>query len=361
MMGPRRLPWADRKLLVCVGSGGVGKTTLAAAVALHEARAGRKVLCCTIDPARRLADSLGLSTLSQTETEIPLQGSEGSGRLFAMMLDLKRSWDELILAVAKRPEDAERIFENRYYQELSTSLAGSQEYAALAKLYQLWKERDYDLVVLDTPPTVQALDFLEAPDRILDFLDNPAARLLLTPALTASKVGFRLLSLGSGTILKNISRFTGLETLQQLAEFMLELSSMYDDFKGRAAEVKRLLQSDDARFLLVAVPSGQSVDEALQFAELMLVGGLHLGATVANRVAAPVPAVETARLKLAPDLRARAEQALADARVLRDNEQRQLGRLQRAGLRPILLERLFGEVSDLDSLARLGELLEAAP
>jgi anion-transporting ArsA/GET3 family ATPase len=276
-------------MLVCVGSGGVGKTTLAAAVALREARAGRKVLCCTIDPARRLADSLGLSALSQTETEIPLQGSAPAGRLdeesdgakggqlFAMMLDLKRSWDELILAVAKRPEDAERIFRNRYYQELSTSLAGSQEYAALAKLYQLWKERDYDLIVLDTPPTAQALDFLEAPDRILDFLDNPAARLLLTPALSAGKVGFKLLSLGSGTVLKNISRFTGVETLQQLAEFMLELSSMYDDFKGRAAEVKRLLQSDEARFLLVTALSEPSVDEALQFAGLLLSGGLHGG------------------------------------------------------------------------------------
>jgi anion-transporting ArsA/GET3 family ATPase len=387
MIAPTPLPWADRKLLVCVGSGGVGKTTLAAAVALHEARAGRKVLCCTIDPARRLADSLGVSALSQTETEISLQGSGGAGRLtgesvgtphlgslprqgrgeaaeghlFAMMLDLKRSWDELILAVARRPEDAERIFRNRYYQELSTSLAGSQEYAALAKLYQLYKERDYDLVVLDTPPTVQALDFLEAPDRILDFLDNPAARLLLTPALTAGKVGFKLLSLGSGTVLRNISRFTGTETLQQVAEFMLELSSMYDDFKGRAAEVKRLLQSDDARFLLVTTPCGQSVDEALRFAELLLAGGLHLGATVANRVAAPVPAVETSPLaaRLPPDLLTRAERALGDARILRDNEQRQLERLQRASLHPLQIPRLFGEVSDLDSLDRIGALLEA--
>jgi len=217
-------------------------------------------------------------------------------------------------------------------------------------------------VVLDTPPTVQALDFLEAPDRILDFLDNPAARLLLTPALTAGKVGFKLLSFGSGTLLKNISRFTGLETLQQVAGFMLELSSMYDDFKGRAAEVERLLQSDDARFLLVTAPSGQSVDEAMQFAELMLVGGLHLGATVANRLAMEVPEVDRARLKtqLAPELLARAERALDDARVLRDNEQRQLGRLQRAGLRPIQVERLFGDVSDLESLTRLGELLETA-
>src|SRR5208283_42254 len=113
----------------------------------------------------------------------------------------------------------ERIFANRYYQELSTTLAGSQEYAALAKLYQLWKERDYDLVVLDTPPTVQALDFLDAPDRILDFLDNPAARILLTPALAAGKIGFQILSMGSGRILKNLSRFTGVETLKQLAEF----------------------------------------------------------------------------------------------------------------------------------------------
>ncbi len=363
MTAPRPLPWADRKLLVCMGSGGVGKTTLAAAVALHEARAGRKVLCCTIDPARRLADSLGLSALSQTETEIPLSTahpkSKGGGRLFAMMLDLKRSWDELILAVASRPEQAERIFRNRYYQELSTTLAGSQEYAALAKLYQLWKERDYDLVVLDTPPTVQALDFLDAPDRILDFLDNPAARVLLTPALAASKIGFQILSLGSGTILKNLSRFTGIETLKQLAEFMLELSSMYDDFKGRAAEVKRLLQSDDARFLLVTAPSAQSVDEALELAQLLRAGKLHLGATVANRVSPAVPRLELVKLrsKLPAPLLARAEFAVADARTLHDNDQAQIARLRRGGLRPIQIPRLLEEASDLRTLDRLGTLL----
>jgi anion-transporting ArsA/GET3 family ATPase len=362
MSRPRALAWADRKLLVCVGSGGVGKTTLAAAVALHEARAGRKVLCCTIDPARRLADSLGLSTLSQTETEIPLPGAptqKGSGRLFAMMLDLKRSWDELILALANRPEQAERIFRNRYYQELSTALAGSQEYAALAKLYQLWKERDYDLVVLDTPPTAQALDFLDAPDRILDFLDNPAARILLTPALAASKIGFQLLSLGSGTILKTLSRFTGLETLQQLAEFMLELSSMYDDFKARAAEVKRLLQSDDARFLLVAAPNAQSVDEALQLAELLREGKLHLGAAVANRVSPAVQSLEASKLKgkLGPDLLERAERALSDAHTLRENDQAQIERLRRGGLHPVEIPRLVGEASDLPALDGLGALL----
>jgi len=360
---PQPLSWAASKLLVCVGSGGVGKTTLAAAVALHEARAGRKVLCCTIDPAKRLADSLGLSSLSQAETEIALEENPGGGRLFAMMLDLKRSWDELILAVAKRPEQAQRIFENRYYQELSTTLAGSQEYAALAKLYQLFKDRDYDLIVLDTPPTVQALDFLDAPDRILDFLDNPAARVLLTPALAAGKVGFQILSLSSGAFLKNLSRFTGLETLQQLAGFMLELSSMYDDFKGRAAEVKRLLQSDDARFLLVTTPSAPSVDEALQFSALLAEGGLHLGATVANRVAPALPEIDVVSLtgRLDRDLLARAKQALSDAQITQENDQAQLSRLRRSGLRPLELPRLMGETADLDALRRLGELLEAAP
>jgi anion-transporting ArsA/GET3 family ATPase len=279
-----------------------------------------------------------------------------------MMLDLKGSWDELILALAERPEQAERIFRNRYYQELSTTLAGSQEYAALAKLYQLWKERDYDLVVLDTPPTVQALDFLEAPDRILDFLDNPAARVLLSPALAASKVGLQLLSIGSGTVLKNLSRFTGIDTLQQLAAFMLELSSMYDDFKERAAEVKRLLQSDEARFLLVSAPSAQSVDEALQFAERMRAGKLHLGAAVANRVSPKVPAVETARLegKLVPSLLERARLALSDAQTLFDNDQVQIARLRRAGLHPLEVPRIDGEVADLRALTALGEMLAGA-
>ena len=185
-MSVTALSFANRRLLVCVGPGGVGKTTLAAAIALREARAGRKVLVCTIDPARRLANSLGLQALENREARVEL-APDAKGQRFAMMLDLRRSWDGLIARTAKSPEQRDRIYQNRFYQQLSTALAGSQEYAAVATLAELAQDRDYELIVLDTPPTVQALDFLDAPTRILDFLDNPAARLLLGPALAASK------------------------------------------------------------------------------------------------------------------------------------------------------------------------------
>jgi anion-transporting ArsA/GET3 family ATPase len=368
-----RLPFAARRLLVCVGSGGVGKTTLAAAIALREARAGRKVLVCTIDPAKRLATSLGLGHLSDRETEVSLAGlpseaqaAGAKGQLFAMMLDLRRSWDELIDRAARNPEQRDRIYRNPFYQQLAGALAGSQEYAAVAQLAQLAEDRDYDLIVLDTPPIVQALDFLEAPTRILDFLDNGAARLLLAPAAMAGKVSLRILSLGSGVIMKSLSRLTGLEMLRQLAEFMLELSGMYDAFKAKAADVKRLLGSSETGFVLITSPQPGAVDEALAFARILREGALPLRAVVANRVN-PMPrigprspevlreAVEQLPAELATRLRA----AIGDAEALAARDARELERLPKEP--PVLrIPRLEREAFDLEALAEIGQLLASA-
>jgi len=371
------LPFASRRLLVCIGPGGVGKTTLAAAIALREARAGRKVLVCTIDPARRLANSLGLEQLSGRETEVSLAGLglvapapvpatrlETPGRLFAMMLDLRRSWDELIDRTAKSPEQRDRIYRNALYQHLAGALAGSQEYAAVAQLAQLAQDRDYDLIVLDTPPTVQALDFLEAPTRILDFLDNGAARLLLAPAAMAGKVSLRILSLGSGVIMKSLSRLTGLELLRQLAEFMLELSGMYDAFKAKAAEVKRLLGSAETGFVLITSPQPGAVDEALAFAEILRRGALPLRAVVANRVN-PMPklglrespeALLQILEQLPGELAGRLRTAVEDAESLATRDARELERLPRV----LRIPRLEREVFDLDALVEVGDLLASA-
>ena len=363
---PLRLAFADRRLLVCVGSGGVGKTTLAAAIGLSEARAGRKVLVCTIDPAKRLANSLGITALDNSERQIDLAavGLAGTGQLFAMMLDLRRSWDELIDRTAKSPARRDRIYANPFYQQLSSALAGSQEYAAVAKLAELAQERDYDLIVLDTPPTVQALDFLDAPTRILDFLDNGAARFLLTPALLAGKVGFHVFSLGSGFLVKGLSRFTGLEMLQQLADFMLQLSGMYDTFKAKAQEVKRLLASPETGFLLVTAPSSGTIDEALTFAEILRSAELPLRAVIANRVNA-VPEVTAAELlalgiPLPAPLSTKLAKALADATALAARDMREISRLSAAGLRPLQIPRLTREVFDLRALVEIGELLASA-
>ena len=361
------LPFVDRRLQICVGSGGVGKTTLAAAIALRAAVEGKKVLVCTIDPARRLANSLGLEALDNRETRVPHErlvaaGLAPRGELHAMMLDLKRSWDDLIGRYAPSPEQRDRILANHFYQQLSSALAGSQEYVAVEKLYELANDRDYDLIVLDTPPTVHALDFLDAPNRVLEFLDNNAARWLLTPALTAGKMGMQLLSLGSGRLIQGISRFTGMETLRELAEFMLSLSGMYDGFKDRAARVKALLAGPDAGFVLVTSPQPLPVDEALHFHELLRAAGLHVGAVIANRLHAPagLPAEGlAAAIDGIPDgdLRGRVRHALEDADLLWKNDRAQLERLRRAGLHPLELAREARDVHDLPALFRLSERL----
>ena len=204
-MGALALSLRGKRIAVCVGSGGVGKTTVAAAIALARAAEGGKALVCTIDPARRLANALGLASLGNVESRVPDHafreaGLRPAGELFAMMLDVKRTWDDLVARHAPDRARRERIYQNRLYQQLSGALGGSQEFMAMEKLYELATERDYDLVVLDTPPTAHALDFLDAPDRILDFLGNETARALLLPALSAGKLGLRVFQLGGAYV-----------------------------------------------------------------------------------------------------------------------------------------------------------------
>ena len=218
----------ERRVVVCVGPGGVGKTTVAATVALRAAIEGKRVLVVTIDPARRLANSLGLERLGNVEARIGAEHFARScitpkGELWAMMLDVKRTSDDLVARHSTSPEQAERIYGNRFYQTASTVLAGSQEYLAMEKLYDLHEEERFDLVVLDTPPTANALDFLDAPNRVLDVLSNDSLRWLATPAVAAGKVGVRAVGMGSGYFIRQISKFAGVETLQALAEFLISM------------------------------------------------------------------------------------------------------------------------------------------
>jgi anion-transporting ArsA/GET3 family ATPase len=280
---------AGKRIAVCVGSGGVGKTTVAAALALSRAQAGGKVLVCTIDPARRLASALGLAALGNAETRVPPEAFERAGlaprgELWAMMLDVKRTWDDLIARHAPSPERRDRILGSRVYQQVSGALAGSQEYMAMEKLYELACERDYDLVVLDTPPTSHALDFLEAPDRILDFLGNDTARILLTPAIGAGRLGLRLFQIGGSYVAKTLARFTGSDVLQDVSDFMAGFEGMYDGFKERAAAVRALLARPDVGFVLVAGPSPLSVDEALFFHDHLVAESMPVAGVLVNRV-----------------------------------------------------------------------------
>jgi len=278
----------ERQVIVCVGAGGVGKTTVAATLALRAAAEGRKVMVLTIDPAKRLANALGLKELGNTQSRVDPEriraaGVEPRGELWAMMLDLQRSWDDFIARHIPQ-EQREKLLENRFYKTLSTALAGSQEYIATEKLYELHARDEFDLIVLDTPPTAHALDFLDAPKRILDFLENDSMRILAAPALAAGKLGIKLMGLGGSWAAKAISRLTGTETLEELFLFMREIQGTYEVFKDRAAKVKALFASDAAAFVLVTNAQGVTVDETIYFHRLLLEERIPIAAVVANRV-----------------------------------------------------------------------------
>ncbi|ACG72222.1 adventurous gliding motility protein R [Anaeromyxobacter sp. K] len=365
-----------RRVAVCVGAGGVGKTTAAAALALSRALEGGRVLVCTIDPARRLANALGLATLGNVESRVPEHklaeaGLRPRGELWAMMLDVKRTWDDLVGRHAPDPARRDRILRNRLYQQMSAALAGSQEYMAMEKLYELATDRDYDLIVLDTPPTAHALDFLDAPDRILDFLGNETARALLAPALGAGRFGLRLAQLGGGYVAKTLARFTGQQVLSDLGDFLQGFQGMYDGFKERAGEVRAMLARPETGFVLVASPAAAAIEEALAFHERLHAESMPVAGLVVNRLtpdlwpaATPLPEADDLAAPLAaaaasaPDLAARLAATLAEHQAMAAAERRSLaGLLARIGAPHALVPRLEGDVHDLAGLARMADRL----
>jgi anion-transporting ArsA/GET3 family ATPase len=359
-----------RGVLVCVGPGGVGKTTLAAALALQGAALGRQSLVCTIDPARRLANALGLSELGNvartiSEAELRAAGIHLAAPVQAMMLDMKQSWDELIARSAS-PEQRERILANRFYQSLSSALAGSQEYIALEKLWELHSARGHELLVLDTPPTSQALDFLDAPDRVLDFFGTDTARWLLTPALRGARVGLRLFGLGGNLISRTLSRIVGGQTLSDLAAFLLAMSGMNEIFRERAGAVRALLRSEETAVVLVAGPAPERREEAIRFYQSLLEQRLNVAAVVVNQVHAGVsPADVAAALHFREPLRGKLELTAEEANTLCAADAKGIQELS-AAVAPTPLftvPRFPGDVHDLRALWRAGAYLvpEASP
>ncbi|MGE5047928.1 MAG: ArsA family ATPase, partial [Deltaproteobacteria bacterium] len=335
-----------RKVICCVGSGGVGKTTTAAALALRAAMEGKRALVLTIDPARRLANSLGLREMGNEETRIePSHFAAANlaprGEMWAMMLDLKHTWDELVKRQARSPQQAEAILGNQLYQTLSTAMAGSLEYMAMEKVYEVYTSGRFDLIVLDTPPTSNALDFLHAADRILDVLDNNAMRVVLGPMLKAGRFGFKLLAAPSGLVLRTLARFTGSDFLRDLAGFMMAFEGMYGGFKDRAARVKALLASSDAAFVLVTGPNPLTTQEALFFHRALQQDGIRTAAVVVNRVqrdprrhggpdniAALREALQLAQIKDQDQLAERLCQTLTEQAILADLDRREVQRLR---------------------------------
>jgi anion-transporting ArsA/GET3 family ATPase len=280
---------ARKEIIVCAGSGGVGKTTTAAAVALQAAVDGKKVAVLTIDPARRLASSLGLKELTNSPTKVNKRkftaaGLSPSGELHAMMLDTKSTFDEVVTRYAPTLEQAERILANRFYQNISGTLSGTQEYMAMEKLYELYSEGGYDLIVIDTPPTRNALDFLDAPRRMTDFFESRVLRWFLMPYMKAGGGIMRVANVAAVTFLKIVKRIVGSDVLEDTAEFFSNLEGMYEGFKQRAREVAALLQSPETSFVVVTSPAEESVSEATFFASRLNEAGLPFGALVVNRV-----------------------------------------------------------------------------
>jgi len=369
-----RASLAGRRIAVCVGPGGVGKTTVAASLALGAAIDGARVLVCTIDPARRLANALGLGALGNVETRVPEHkfaeaGLRPRGELHAMMLDVKRTWDDLVTRHAPDPARRERILRNRLYQQMSSALAGSQEYMAMEKLYELATDRDYDFVVLDTPPTAHALDFLDAPDRILDFLGNETARALLAPAAAAGRIGLRLAQLGGGYIAKTLARFTGQAMLADLGDFLQSFHGMYEGFKERAAAVRALLSEPGVGFVLVTSPSPVAIDEVLAFHDRLHAESMPIAGLVANRVTPDLwteggPLPDAAALGRAlgvaggAGLAERLALTLAEHQALAAADRHALARLLSAVETAVsVVPRLESDVHDLAGLAGMCERL----
>jgi anion-transporting ArsA/GET3 family ATPase len=352
-----------KRVCICAGSGGVGKTTTSAAIAMGLAAEGKRVAVVTIDPARRLADALGLERLeSEPHLVEPSRfaghGIEITGELWAMMLDSKATFDELIERLAPDAKTRDEILANRIYRELSSAVAGSQEFTAVAKLYELDRSGRFDAIVLDTPPSRNALDFLDAPDRLTGFLEGRALRLFLAPSGLAAKVVGR----GTSVVFSVLRRVTGVDLMEDLSVFFRALSGVLDGFRERAAGVKALLADSATTFLIVTSPERDPVEEAIFFRGKLRESGMPFGGLVVNRVHPlgddDAPVDEAA---LADDLggdRALARKVawtLAEFRVLAHRDTAAVQRLRReiGDDDPIIVPHLDGDVHDVDGLVAI--------
>jgi anion-transporting ArsA/GET3 family ATPase len=361
-----------KRVCICAGSGGVGKTTSSAAIAAGMAAKGRKVAVLTIDPAKRLADSLGLPELGNEERRVDPElfaqagiETEG-GELWAMMLDAKATFDELVRRHAPDAETRDRILSNRIYQQLSNALAGSQEYMAMEKLFELHAEDRYDLLVLDTPPSRNALDFLEAPRRLMQFIEGRALQVFMRP----TGLGMKVFGRGTSMMFSVLRRLTGVEVLEDLSEFFQAFSGMVGGFRERAKRVNELLANPETCFLVVCAPQGEPITEAVYFHRKLVEAELPFGGVIVNKVhySSELPAYdEGLERELADALgddgpARRVIENFDDYRALAARDQRNIKRLtaeMRARL-VIQVPYLDADVHDLAGLTRMNEYLFAA-
>ncbi len=359
-----------KRVCVCGGSGGVGKTTTSAAIALGMAAEGAKVAVVTIDPAKRLANALGLHELENEPRRVEPERLAGApsafkGELWAMMLDPKRTFDELIERVAADADRAEEIKRNRVYRELSTAVSGSQEFTAVAKLYELDRDGDFDLLVLDTPPSRNALDFLDAPTRLTSFLEGRALKAFVRP----TGVGMRVLSRGAAPLLGALRRVTGVDLIGDLTTFFGLLGDMTEAFSERARGVERMLRASTTAFLLVTSTQQAAIDEAIWFRRTLSEGGLPFAGVIVNRVhhdilgeSEPEDLISALDAELTGDLAGRVAENFFDYHRLARRDARNVARLGKE-LRdqPLLLvPHLDDDVHDIEGLLRVHRYLFAS-
>jgi anion-transporting ArsA/GET3 family ATPase len=373
----KRLDGVD--VCVCVGPGGVGKTTVSAAIGLGLAARGKKVVVVSIDPAKRLASALGLDELPGEPHRIDAaelvggaadtgdtSGAGGEtrpgGELWAMVLDSKRTFDGLVDKLAPDESTRREVLSNRIYRELSSAVAGSQEFTAMAKLYELHRAGDWDAIVLDTPPSRNALDFLDAPERLTRFLDGRALKLFSAPGGLARGV----LGRGAAVVFALLSRLTGVDVVGELSGFFRSLSSLTDGFRERAGGVQTLLRDERTRFLIVTSPEQEPTREAIFLAEQLEREKMHLGGLIVNLVhdvGLEGSSVERLASMLAPDLgealATRVAANLGDFDVLarRDADSVQALTRECGETDPLLVSHLDGDPQDLDGIALVAEQL----
>jgi anion-transporting ArsA/GET3 family ATPase len=360
-----------KDICICAGSGGVGKTTTSAAIAAGMAARGLKVCVLTIDPAKRLADSLGLEELGNEARQVDpalleRQGVEITGELWAMMLDAKATFDELVARHAEDEESRDRVLENRIYQQISNALAGSQEYMAMEKLFELHSEGRFDLLVLDTPPTRNALDFLDAPKRLTQFIEGRSLRVFMRPTGLAARVAGR----GASVALSVLKRIVGFDLIADLAEFFNAFSGMVDGFQARARRVNSLMADSHTCFLVVCGPQGEPIDEAVYFHRKLVEADLPFGGVVVNKVHYPAEGLrdgvadepgELAKLLGDEGLARRVIENFGDYQALAERDAANIERLTRE-LRSSVVIRvpyLDEDVHDLAGLAEINRYLFA--
>lgn len=376
------------EVIVTCGSGGVGKTTTAAALGLRAAETGRRVVVLTIDPARRLAQSLGLSELDNTPRRVKGIDDANGGQLFAMMLDMKRTFDDVVTSHST-PERAEQIFANPFYQSLSSSFAGTQEYMAMEKLGQLRElglptdaaqGRRWDLIVVDTPPSRSALDFLDAPNRLGRFLDGRMIRLLTAPARAGGKAYLKVVTASFTLFTRLITKVLGGELLNDVASFVAALETMFGGFRERAEHTYELLKAPGTAFVVVAAPEPDALREASFFVDRLSAEQMPLAGVVINRVHFAAPgltarAAEAAADRLATqepsDARSHRAAALAETALrvhvelasAADSDRRMARRFSAAHPSVAVVEvaALASDVHDLDGLRRIADLLAPVP